>query len=698
MLTIRISGLKDEIKERGRQVLSDALKWQPNKTVVKSNECDLVAIFNSSASYDNICWYFNLLQVRVPQLIIRLNYHKQSGQYAMYLTCRGMREFSLEESELFEHLHNPQLFFSSQQRASIIHHFLLSLRAKPGDIFGDKLKFSPEQNITHYLQSAGVIKSIFPLHDMVEMRLLSRSWINSASIISQPIDKVERYFGVRVALYFAWLGHYTKALLVFSIFTLLSYVYFNKKNNFNAHYTLTAVFNILWCMMYLEHWRRTSTDYAYRWGTLDSPPSLLEEPRPNFTGDLAPCPITKRMVPHYPAYKRKLILLIISSPVTLICIIGVIVMTYFLMELQQWTDKWIEDEYQNKRYTWMSYGPKILHAICIMIADAIYKAIAVRLTELENHRLEDTHRNFLIGKLILFQFVNSFYLLFFTAFVTQDMKLLKQQLSTILIVRQFTGNFKEVFLPIGQTRLKQFYLSMRYESLKAAGSVDQDSDNSDIDDPDQKVTNRKSDASPVPFRNRAFSIDGRISQPEQEAILPQYDDSCEDYLEMFIQFGYVSMFSCAFPFASVLAFLNNVLEIRADAYKLTTAYKRPIAMPASGIGVWQTALEIVSYIAVATNIGLLYVSGTLDRYLPSVSDTNQILLLVFFEHIVFAIRYMIGQLIPDTPAFIENEVAILEHKRREALKTLERESMKQYQKTRSKSHDQHEEVKASGDI
>ena len=70
----------------------------------------------------------------------------------------------------------------------------------------------------------------------------------------------------------------------------------------------------------------------------------------------------------------------------------------------------------------------------------------------------------------------------------------------------------------------------------------------------------------------------------------QYEDTLEDQLEMFIQFGYVTLFSCAFPLAAVCALLNNIIEIRSDAFKLCTSLQRPFGQQTDGIGIWLVIL------------------------------------------------------------------------------------------------------------
>jgi anoctamin-8 len=60
----------------------------------------------------------------------------------------------------------------------------------------------------------------------------------------------------------------------------------------------------------------------------------------------------------------------------------------------------------------------------------------------------------------------------------------------------------------------------------------------------------------------------------------------EDQLEMLIQFGYVTLFSCAFPLAAACALFNNVIEIRSDAFKMCTSQQRPFGQLTDGIGIW----------------------------------------------------------------------------------------------------------------
>ncbi|MGH0157181.1 UNVERIFIED_CONTAM: hypothetical protein FKN15_033158 [Acipenser sinensis] len=74
-----------------------------------------------------------------------------------------------------------------------------------------------------------------------------------------------------------------------------------------------------------------------------------------------------------------------------------------------------------------------------------------------------------------------------------------------------------------------------------------------------------------------------------------------EYLEMVIQFGFITLFVASFPLAPLLALCNNILEVRVDAWKFTTQFRRPVASKAQSIGVWQEILNGVAVLSVVTN-------------------------------------------------------------------------------------------------
>jgi len=74
-----------------------------------------------------------------------------------------------------------------------------------------------------------------------------------------------------------------------------------------------------------------------------------------------------------------------------------------------------------------------------------------------------------------------------------------------------------------------------------------------------------------------------------------------EYLEMVLQYGFVTIFVAAFPLAPLFALLNNIFEMRLDAKKLISYYRRPVGSRVRDIGVWYGIMDSIGKLAVISN-------------------------------------------------------------------------------------------------
>ena len=86
-----------------------------------------------------------------------------------------------------------------------------------------------------------------------------------------------------------------------------------------------------------------------------------------------------------------------------------------------------------------------------------------------------------------------------------------------------------------------------------------------------------------------------------EFILPEYEQF-DDYLEMVIEFGYITMFASSFPLGCALSFFCNLIELKSDLYKIIFVTQRPTPVRSANIGVWQGILQAQAFLAVLTNV------------------------------------------------------------------------------------------------
>lgn len=156
-----------------------------------------------------------------------------------------------------------------------------------------------------------------------QRQLLHDEWASISKWIKlQPVDNIKDYFGVKFALYFVWLGFYTNMLIWASIVGVLCVLYgvITLKDDSVSHdicnrnitmcplcdkycdyWRLSesctfakiahivdnpatiffAVFMSFWAALYLELWKRNSSEITHRWG-LTGFDLEAEPPRPEY--------------------------------------------------------------------------------------------------------------------------------------------------------------------------------------------------------------------------------------------------------------------------------------------------------------------------------------------------------------------------------------------------------------------------------
>jgi anoctamin-1 len=133
-------------------------------------------------------------------------------------------EFSRDKSYLFDT--NEPNFFPCYVRLAVVN-FILE-RTKFADHHDDNLN---HMGIDKLLADYAYI-SAYPLHDGHHMdqssqrALLHNEWAKMKNWMKhQPLDTIKNYFGVKIALYFSWLGFYTNMLIIPSILGVLCFFY-----------------------------------------------------------------------------------------------------------------------------------------------------------------------------------------------------------------------------------------------------------------------------------------------------------------------------------------------------------------------------------------------------------------------------------------------------------------------------------------
>ncbi|KAG0315396.1 Anoctamin-7, partial [Linnemannia gamsii] len=505
-------------------------------------------------------------------------------------------------------------FFDTARRGRLTESIIIysKIKTKRGDRHALKTVMDKKAYTDMFTLHDGSYKSkVKPIPN--QRTLLFQNWVRSTR--TQPLEDIRHYYGEKVALYFAWIGHYTKWLFWAALAGVLFLVY-GISNHFikgtgpaegtlggqlvdifdNALTLPYALFMSVWSALFVEYWKRKSAVLAYEWNTLDF--EQLERARPEFkpTGTRT-SPVTGKLELYYPRYKQ--VVSIFTSILVVLISIGIVIISVgSLMLFNLYMKK--NDDPQSFRAGLNKNVATVLTAllslVVIVVLGTIYAKLAQILTDNENHKRLTQYEDALIIKRFLFDFVNFYsalvYIAFFKDYITEDVEIIKGQpkdscdkdgclgelaiqLAIVFVGKQLINQAQEIAIPI----LKKWWNKKNELAERAAN-----------------------------LKGKYKSQTKAVKPPQwaKDDLLPAYNPQMfEEYRELVIQFGFCTLFVTAFPIAPIFALLNNVLEIRVDAYKLLTQHKRPIAQGAQDIGSWGTILMLLTHISVFTNACLI---------------------------------------------------------------------------------------------
>ncbi len=99
-------------------------------------------------------------------------------------------------------------------------------------------------------------------------------------------------------------------------------------------------------------------------------------------------------------------------------------------------------------------------------------------------------------------------------------------------------------------------------------------------------------------------LKAQIIEEEMKELERDEIELFDDYLEMIMTYGYITLFASAFPFGATITCVFIFIEIRSDIFKLEYNARRPLAKKTHDIGTWMFALNCLTYGSIFTNLVL----------------------------------------------------------------------------------------------
>uniref|UniRef100_A0A674B8X4 Anoctamin n=1 Tax=Salmo trutta TaxID=8032 RepID=A0A674B8X4_SALTR len=581
------------------------------------------------APWDTLCKYAEQMNIRMPFRFMSNIHNSWLPRNPMKLDKEALPD--LEETDCYtapfsrarmHHftINNRHTFFSNSTRSRIVHHVLQRTKYEDG---------KSKMGINRLLGN-GTYEAAFPPHEggyksrhpikthgaQNHRHLLYERWARWGMWYKyQPLDLIRRYFGEKIGLYFAWLGWYTGMLIPAALVGLLVFLYgFLTMDTSQVSKEICETIN-LFSTVFLEFWKRRRAELTYDWDLIDWEEEE-ENLRPQFEAKYSRLervnPISGKPEPFQP-FTDKLSRLMVSVSgiffmISLVLTAVFAVVVFRLIAMEKFAS--FDWEFVKKNWQFATSGTGVcINFMIIMSLNVVYEKVAYLLTNLEHPRTESEWENSFALKMFLFQFVNlnssTFYIAFFLGrFAGRPGKYNKLfnrwrleechpsgclidlclQMGVIMVLKQIWNNFMELGYPLLQNWWSRRKIKQTEREERTRGG--------------QNVENKVQ----LPQWDKDWNL-----QPMNAHGL------VDEYLEMVLQFGFTTIFVAAFPLAPLLALLNNIIEIRLDAYKFVTQWRRPMPARATDIGIWYGILEGIGVLAVITNA---FVIAITSDYIP----------------------------------------------------------------------------------
>jgi len=144
----------------------------------------------------------------------------------------------------------------------------------------------------------------------------------------------------------------------------------------------------------------------------------------------------------------------------------------------------------------------------------------------------------------------------------------------------------------------------------------------------------------------AKKVHTNMTSTEAEGQMDEYETPLDDYMELIIDYGYVVMFSAAFPIVPLIALMNNMVEVRVDAYKLCHLMRRPYPAPGNNIGEWEGIVRTISVIGALTNTSIMIFTANIFGLSDFAEKWTYFMVI---EHILLIFKFLISRQVPDMP-------------------------------------------------
>lgn len=496
-----------------------------------------------------------------------------------------------------------------------------------------------------------LVKHFFPLHNTIALEargLVVWGKLTTAlqwNPLDQNVESIMDYFGEEVALYSYWMALYTKYLAILAVAGLACGI----AGQADSHKALVsgvfACVCVVWGAGWNVFWNQREAWFGafYSLDALDDQETIRDTYKSlkevditddklhtlqfNYPPSMVITSTGSLVEMHYPPIRRLLFRYLVSYPIILL-------LTGFMVALQCLITWWrLRDPNDNV----VNYGSSFITLALSAFFDICFTKVIDMLNGEENNRTDNEEEYQTIMKRFFYYFFSKYFALYSLLLWPSDslsdtdrLNTMEIQMLVTTVILPFIQNITETIMPLMKTRFRINYDMAKSVLPALIGTV-------------------------MGKDQRHYPLCTQMADDAEELWLESQKEPLrsmgDDYLEILLQYGFMSMFAVTFPFAAVAAFTYNLFEIRVDANKLIKYYQRPYARPVTSIGAWKVIFGFIAVLAIVTNSFIISVMTTAveEVGVGTLTPERRYQFFVGFQYVLGALAVLVFILVPSKP-------------------------------------------------
>ena len=487
----------------------------------------------------------------------------------------------------------------------------------------EKSPFLNEDSLFETLLNHYIITDYFPLHTSDFTKRINKKMLS----IKIPYNLVREYFNDEVALYFAWLYHYTIFILFPSIASIiifiLKFIISNEQiENIRMFYAIGIA---IWVQFFIISWNKNSNALQIKWNYDDENEFKKEVQRREFVGELKINPVTGKYHLYYPNQKRLISYFFSALAVFLFFCISIYFNIIYFNLRKVFPDDSILIMPKVKNFSIkhkLFERGEIITWVIGYLKDSllgylgdIFNIVNKKITDLENHKTDEHYNNSFIIKKFIFTTANSFFSIFYLVFILQDLDETSLTIKTSLYTNEFNRIKDESIVPNLKKILYNLINIRNVKHMKL------------LFDADEKNL----------IQGNPIEENEILKQKSLEGY-----STFGDYFSIIQEFCYLTLFASCVPQIAIILFITNFFEIKNDITKLCSVHRRPEYTKQNSIKAWEYIMEFIAISSVFSNLLFIYM------YNQKIwKNKYSLFTFTVFEHFLLAFIFILRLFIPN---------------------------------------------------